>query len=136
MIFVDTNYFLRFFLKDNLQQHLQAKQLFRQGAKGELELLTSSVVVFEVYWVFKSYYRKTRSEVIRILKKLLIMEFIQIDQRDLLEESLVLFSKTKLSLEDCYHLAFAKSKRLTSIKTFDAKLAKEFKKIAGKSLTS
>lgn len=37
MIFVDTNYFLRFLLKDNQAQYLQAKELFLSAAQGKQE---------------------------------------------------------------------------------------------------
>lgn len=46
MIFVDTNYFLRFILKDNQVQYLKARQLFLDAAKGEIELISSTTVFF------------------------------------------------------------------------------------------
>ena len=43
MIFVDTNYFLRFLLKDNKLQHRKAKQLMLDSAQGKLKLFTSII---------------------------------------------------------------------------------------------
>ena len=73
MIFVDTNYFLRFLIDDNFQQAEEAKKLFLDAARGNLELVTSTIVIFEIYWVFKSYYQKTKDEIIGILQKVLAM---------------------------------------------------------------
>lgn len=73
MIFVDTNYFLRFLLVDNEPQYSKVKGLFLQAARGHVKLATST-----------------------------------------------------LGLEDCYHLAFCKTKGIVKIETFDEKLAKEF----------
>ena len=51
MIFIDTNYFLRFLLADISSQHNQAKTIFKQAASGKISLFTSAVVIFEIYWV-------------------------------------------------------------------------------------
>ena len=126
MIFVDTNYFLRFLIKDNPQQSEEAKKLFLEGARGDLELITSTIVIFEVYWVFKTYYQKNKAEITKILQKVLKMHFIRIDERNLLQSTLYLFKKENLSLEDCYNLIYAKNHEVETFKTFDAKLAKLF----------
>ena len=55
MVFVDTNYFLRFLLNDVSDQHASARQLFEDGARGVRQLCTSLVVMFEVYWVLSSF---------------------------------------------------------------------------------
>ena len=126
MIFVDTNYFLRFLIDDNFQQAEEAKKLFLDAARGNLELVTSTIVIFEIYWVFKSYYQKTKDEIIGILQKVLAMNFVKIDERDLLQSALNFFKVENLSLEDCYNLSFALNKQTKIFKTFDAKLAKVF----------
>jgi len=60
MIFVDTNYFLRFLLKDIGKQHQKAKKLFEKAASGEIKLFTSMIVFFEIYWVLFSFYKRRR----------------------------------------------------------------------------
>ena len=62
MIFVDTNYFLRLLIGDNVKQHLEAKQLFRQGAAGKVRLFSSAVVWLEIYWVMSSFYGKNKKK--------------------------------------------------------------------------
>ena len=126
MVFVDTNYFLRFLIDDDPQQAEEAKKLFLDAARGNLDLVTSTIVVFEIYWVFKSYYQKTKDEIIKILQKVLTMNFVRIDERDLLQSALNFFKAQNLSLEDCYNLVFAKKNKVEVFKTFDAKLAKVF----------
>ena len=126
MIFVDTNYFLRFLIDDNFQHAEEAKKLFLDAARGNLELVTSTIVVFEIYWVFKSFYQKSKTDIAEILQKVLGMNFIRLDERDLLQSALDFFKAQNLSLEDCYNLNFALNKRTKIFKTFDAKLAKVF----------
>ena len=127
MTFVDTNYFLRFLLKDNNLQHRNAKQLFLSAARGEIEVATSLIVFFEVYWVLKSYYEKKKDELNTTLNKILSLTFIKLAEREKLTKSLKLFASTTLSLEDCYNLILAKELAVENFASFDEKLKKHFK---------
>src|SRR3989337_3365668 len=122
MIFVDTNYFLRFLLKDNSEQYSIAKNLFLSGAKGKTELFTSLIVFFEIYWVLKSYYEKNKDELNKTLNKILNLTFIKLAEREILTKSLKLFKTTTLSLEDCYNLLLAKEIATDDFASFDEKL--------------
>ena len=128
MIFVDTNYFLRFLLKDINNQYLEAKNLFFSASEGKTALITSTVVFFEIYWVLSSYYGRNKIETANVLKKVLSLNFIELEERQILFNSLSLFEKSSFDLEDCYNVCYAKSKGIRSFKTFDRKLDKEFDK--------
>jgi len=128
MIFIDTNYFLRFLLNDISEQHNLVKNLFIKASDGKENLLTSTIVFFEVYWVLSSYYEKEREEIVKTLEKILKLTFIEIEERDILLKSIALFNKTTLDLEDCYNLYFAKSQKAHAFGTFERKLEKEFTK--------
>lgn len=130
MIFVDTNYFLRFLLRDIDEQHIKAKNLFLSASEGKTDLITSTIVIFEIYWVLGSYYGKNKSDIVKILQKILNLNFIKLDERQILVESIILFNKTSLDLEDCYNIYYAKFRGIKTdfFKTFDKKLEKEFNK--------
>lgn len=130
MIFIDTNFFLRFFLKDIENQYLEAKKIFKAGARREEELTTSLIVIFEIFWVLSSTYNYKREEVSQIMHAVLKMTFVNLEERILLWEALELFDKTNLSLGDCYNVVFAKENNVKEFKTFDIKLGKEFEKLA------
>lgn len=129
MMFIDTNYFLRFLLKDIDNQYLEVKNLFLSASEGKNKLTTSTIVFFETYWVLISYYGKNKAEVSNVLEKILNLSFIELEEREVLFNALSLFQKTSLELEDCYNIYYAKSKKIISFKTFDKKLTKEFAKI-------
>ncbi len=135
MIFVDTNYFLRFVLQDNETQYLEAKKLFLEAAKGKIELITSSVVFFEIHFVLKSFYKKDKSSMVYILSKILNLSVI-FPEKQLLQISLSIYEKSVVGLEDCYNIAFSKMVGIKEFKTFDIKLGKEFEKIVGKKKSS
>src|SRR3990172_8569866 len=84
MIFVDTNYFLRFLLADNKEQFHEVKPLFGQAAEGRVKLFTSIVVYFEIYWVLSSFYKQDKSETAKTLQQLLEMDFISLEEHEIL----------------------------------------------------
>src|SRR3989304_9617704 len=122
MIFVDTNFFIRFLLADISLQYKKAKQLFNLGAEGKLELFTSTVVIFEIYWVMLKFYGKTKPETVKILKKVLSLKFVYLAEREILQDALEIYEKTALELEDYYNVIYANSNNVKEFKTFDRKL--------------
>jgi len=135
-IFIDTNFFLRFFLKDIKKQYLEAKVIFSAGAKDREDLRTSLIVVFEVFWVLSSFYKFKREEIVVVIKGILGMTFIRLDERDILYDALMLYKNTNLSLGDCYNLSYSIRMGVKEFKTFDIKLGREFEKIVGKKKVS
>jgi len=127
MIFVDTNYLVHFFLADNQDQYQKAKTLFDQAASGKRSLYTSVIVFFEIYWVFTKFYKKQPTQVFQILKNILEMNFIKIENDQILREALNLFEYTGYDLEDAYHLAFCRIHQIDKMSTFDQKLQRKFK---------
>ena len=128
MIFVDTNYFLRYLLEDNLPQQREAKGLFLDGATGKLKLFTSDIVIFEIYWVLSSFYEKDKEQIAKILEAILALKFLKIEGRDIFKKALAIYKgeKKDFDLEDSYNLVFAKDRKASEFKTFDKKLASLF----------
>ncbi|MBI5358802.1 PIN domain-containing protein [Candidatus Amesbacteria bacterium] len=126
MTFVDTNYFLRFLLADVSSQRLLAKSLFQDAAEGKALLFTSSIVIFEIYWVLISVYGKDREQIAIVLNNLLDMSFIDFEHYSLLKRSIPLYKSTSLGLVDVFNLLYAKSAGAKNFKTFDLKLSKKF----------
>ncbi len=125
-VFVDTNYFLRFLLTDINAQHLKAKKLFKKGLTGEVELITSEIVFFEIYWVLSFFYGKKKEALVVILEDLLKMSFIKWEARKRLTKSVEVFKELGIDLEDSYNLIFSKEKKIGEMASFDKKLMKVF----------
>ena len=96
MIFIDTNYFLRFLLGDNSQQFSQVKRLFKQGAKDQIKLFTNLVVIFEIYWVINQFYRKSKKETVQTMNNIFSLSFNEIPEIETLQHALQLFEKNSL----------------------------------------
>src|SRR3989338_3236920 len=128
MIFIDTNYFVRFLLKDLTVQYKAARNLFEAGAKGDKILFTSTIVIFEIYWLFSSFYQKTKPEVVDILRKTLSLSFIEITERKIIEKAVEIFESSNLDLEDSYNIAYSVEKKAEHFLTFDRQLDNFLKK--------
>lgn len=124
MTFVDTNYFLRLILDDNEAQHKTARTLFDDAEKGKIKLFTSVIVFFEISWVLSSFYSRKKTELLALLDDVLSLEFIDIEERPLLEESLRMFRSRTIELVDAYNLVYAREHGAKHFATFDKKLAK------------
>ena len=128
MIFVDTNYFVRFFVNGETEQGKLVKKLFEEGASKRAELSSSSVVFFEIYWLMKSIYGKKKDGLFAILRDILAMSFIKWESGKILTEAVELMKKTNYDLEDAYNLIYAKSVGSDELASFDSKLQKAWKK--------
>lgn len=126
MIFIDTNYFLRFLLADIESQHREVKKLFQNGVSGKIKLFTSIIVFFEIYWVMSSFYKKRKIKITQILSDILKMNFIRLEERESLQKAVELFAKSNFDLEDAYNLTYAKENKAITFGTFDRKLTKAF----------
>lgn len=126
MIFVDTNYFLRFLIRDIEEQYQEVRALFEKGISKETKLFTSLVVFFEIYWVLSSFYQKNKQELVIKLAEILEMKFVKIKEREILERAIKLFSQNNLSLEDAYNLVYSQKSKASKFATFDKRLIKVF----------
>jgi predicted nucleic-acid-binding protein len=120
--FIDTNYFLRLLLKDDEKQFNKVYLTFQQAVNQEIKIFTSTIVFFEIYWVLSSFYKKNKLKIIKYLKKILRMDFLEIENRLTLQQTLVLFDQYNLDLEDCYNISYAKYNDADKFLTFDKKI--------------
>ena len=127
-VFVDTNYFLRFLLKDN-KQFQKVYDLFNKSVNAELKLVTSTIVFFEIYWVLSSIYKQNKTQLINYLRKILSLNFILIENKEILYEALSHFKKYTIDLEDCFNIAFYQRYKINQFSSFDQKVNRILKKI-------
>ena len=127
MIFIDTNFFLRFLLKNVEGQYKETRDFFVDASEGKHKLFTSLIVVFEVYWVISGQFKNEKRKICNVLSKLLDFKFVQFDDLELIKDAIKVYSKTNLDLEDSYNLVFAKRGGAKEFKTFDKKLQSRWK---------
>ena len=126
MIFIDTNIFLRFLIKDIPSQFEESRELFLSAAREETILITSTIVIFELEWVLGDFYQLPKEEIIPVLEEVLQLKVI-LEEKQIVLKALDIFKDKKLDLEDCYNLVYARLKGVDAFKTFDKKLLNNWK---------
>ncbi len=130
-IFVDTNVFLRFFVRDVEPLYQKARELFQKAEEGKIVLETTDLVIAEIVWVLESYYDLSRVEIKEIVETILETKNIRIINKSLIEDAIGLYGKSKMDFVDAFNAAYMKKKGMKNLATFDKA---HYKNIEGLSL--
>ena len=105
--FADTNVFIRFFLKDNIEQYTQVESLIRKAKSGKIKLVIPQIIIFEVLFVLKNYYDFNKQEIVNKLKSLVSASYFDVQDREIFILAIELYKVENLSFVDCFLLAKA-----------------------------
>ena len=122
-IIVDTNVFLRFLLGDIPSQKKEAENLFKMARKGSIEIIVPQIIIFEIEFISRKYYRFSVAEISSKIKSLLNAEYFQISERLLFLKSLEIYQSKNISFVDSFLISFAELEDL-ELFSFDKKLLK------------
>lgn len=118
-VFVDTNIFLRFLLKDVPSQAKSAKELLTKIKNGKISGFTSILVVVEIIWVLDSFYNFPKKQIIIAIRSLIELPNLEIEEARLIREALSVWEHTKAGFIDCYNYLKACREDIYHIASFD-----------------
>lgn len=118
---VDTNILLRFLLNDVPKQTEEAKKQIRFAKEGKIKLIIHPVIIFETIYALNKAYGFPREQVVDGLKKLIAFKYIEVLEREVIQEALDLFLIKGLSFVDCFLYRLG-NKLHAEVFTFDKKL--------------
>ena len=124
---LDTNYILRFLLDDIKEQSLEVEKLLESALIKKSEIYISIIVQMELIYVLSSFYKESKLEIYKIMKKLYDMNFIGFEYKEIMLESIDKYLDHNISIQDSFLLTLSK-KNTMELKTFDKKLLVVFKK--------
>lgn len=122
-ILIDTNLIVRYLIKDNKEQFKIAEEFFELVRIGKVKAYLEQTVFTETIFVLSNIYLIPRETIASTLFDLIMYKGIFNSEKDVLIESLNIFSDTKLHIVDCILAAKAKLEKI-EIKTFDKELIK------------
>lgn len=96
----DTNIFLRYILKDNINQYQKAQNYFNQAKKEEIRLIVLPEIIIEVEYGLKKIYKIPRDKIRSILLSLVKAPYLEVRDRDIVLASVDLYKKTTVDLVD------------------------------------
>lgn len=100
-VFLDTNIFLRIFGEGSIQQTEESAVLLKQIQIGNVQAYTSTLVLAELGWTLKSYYKTEKEVIIEALQIHAIENLKIIDNYDH-ALALQLYSQYNIKLIDCF----------------------------------
>lgn len=120
---LDTNVLLRHILNDHPILASQASTYFQQAEKDKAVIYITDLSLAELIWVLKSVYHQPINKIYDLLIKLLSHKNIQINNKNLIINALLLTKKNNIAFIDAVNLLSAKQQKILFI-TFDKKLSK------------
>ena len=117
MIGLDTNVLARYYVEDKQdseaeRQRSAARRLIESGQP----LMVCKTVILELEWVMRGYYGFTPAEVFRVLRHLLALPHVTVEDRGAVELAL-LQAETGLDMADALH--HASYRACASLASFD-----------------
>lgn len=123
MIGIDTNVLVRYIAQDDAAQSAQATELIEQACSAQAPGFIGVVVLVELVWVSESCYGATRAEVVEILRRILSIRQLVVQEAELVWKALRLFESGKAEFSDCVIERTAEATGCTETMTFDQKAA-------------
>lgn len=118
-LLVDTNVFLRFLTGDHARMAADSRRLIERAEAGELLLQTSHLALAEIVWTLDTQYGVSREEIAGMLRDLLGLQSLRVDQKEMLREVVDLYESTDVDFIDAYHAVDLRQRGLEGIVSYD-----------------
>ena len=123
MIGIDTNVLVRYIAQDDAAQSARASQLIEQECSASTPGFIGVVVLVELVWVSESCYGAARPEVAEIVRRILSIRQLVVQEAELVWKALRLFESSQADFSDCLIERAADAAGCTRTMTFDRKAA-------------
>ena len=124
MIGIDTNVLVRYIAQDDATQSRRATSFIEKECSEAAPGFVGLVVLVEVVWVSESRYGATREEVAGIVRRILSIRQLVVQDAETAWKALRLFESSKADLADCLVTCSALAAGCKSVVTFDKQASK------------
>lgn len=124
MIGVDTNVLVRYIAQDDAAQSARATRLLEKECSPATPGFVGLVVLLELVWVSESCYGASRSEVADIVRRILSIRQLVVQEAETAWKALRLFESSKADFADCLVERMATAAGCTAVMTFDKAAAR------------
>ena len=98
--FIDTNIFIRIFIVENQRMYKDSFDFLNLIDRKELKCHVSDLVLSEVLWVLRSFYKISKTDSVKRVKSILDIKNITIINNSNMVEAVTLFEKHKVKFID------------------------------------
>jgi predicted nucleic acid-binding protein len=104
---VDTNVIVRYLVQDHAAHARAANGLFEACDRGDLTLVVLPAVVAECVFVLESFYKHSRTDIVRVLSSLISTPGVELAETAIHLEALDRYRRSKVHFVDCVLAATA-----------------------------
>jgi uncharacterized protein len=127
LLFLDTNVLLRHLLADHPEQSPRATAFLARIERGELQVRTPDMVLFETVFTLQRHYRQPRQAIREALLPIIELPGIILPGKRRFRKVFDLYVDRNLPFADAYHAVLVEHLKLDGIATFD----REFDRVPG-----
>ncbi len=124
MIGIDTNVLVRYIAQDDVAQSRRASTLIEKECTADKPGLVGLIVLVEVVWVSESVYNATKAQVTEIVRRILSIKQLAVQDAEVAWKALRLFEANNADFADCIVACSATSEGCNQVMTFDKQAAK------------
>jgi len=128
-IFADTNLFLRYLTDDVPAQADLVEALLRRAAQGQVQLVTTSLVIAEIIWTLESFYKIPKQDIQLKVLAILTTDGLEVENADLILQAIGLYVEKNVDFIDAYNAAWMLKCDVKKAVTFDQKHFSRFEGI-------
>ena len=99
---LDTNVLIRFLTHDKDKKYKKLYAFFESLELGEMRIELKLIVLFQVIFVLKSFYRVPKEQIVAGLTDLLKYKGITIKEKKIVQQALDLWREENVEIVDCY----------------------------------
>jgi len=99
-ILLDTNIVIRLLMRDNEEHYKIAQAFFTELEAGKKYALLLDIIIGEIVYVLKSYYKQDKNYITDRLKLLLQYENLEVSNRAIIIEALEVYEKRNIDFAD------------------------------------
>ena len=119
MIFLDTNIFLRFFLKENESMFQRLEKLFYEIISGNIIGVSNAMIIAEVVWVLSRSYKWNKEKICDNIEFILSTPNIRFKDKVILVNAISIYKEKNIGFIDAYNYSYMKANGINEIYSFD-----------------
>lgn len=119
IVLLDTNVLIRFLTGDQNRKYRKLYSFFESLESGEMRVELKLIVLFQVIYVLKSFYKIPKKEIVGGLAELLRYKGITIKEKKIVQRALELWREKNVEIVDCYLLACLEKDAQSIIFSYD-----------------
>ena len=117
---IDTNVFIRYIVRDNEEQALQADKILDNCTEDKTALI-NQIVLVEIIWVLKRLYKYPKNDLLKILELILFNNHIQVLNSEEAKNAMIEYQNGSADFSDYFLSEINKTNKVEFTYTFDKK---------------